>query len=173
MLKIVEASVVFAEFPDEVSLALSVSNCPNNCKGCSEAYLKEDIGKELTEELLDKLINDNRGVTLVGFMGGDCDHESVARFANLVHEKYGLKVGMYSGRDYIDLNLATVLDYYKIGRWKMFEGDESTWKNQCAGPLSLPVSNQVMFKRVDDKLIDITEKFRRFPINNWKSLIIN
>ena len=50
MLKYVNYDIVFQEFPDEVTLAINLSLCPNGCPGCHSAYLKEDIGEELTEE---------------------------------------------------------------------------------------------------------------------------
>ena len=172
MLKFVESSVTFTEVPQEISLCLNLSLCPNHCKGCSEAYLTSDIGVELTEEVLIDLINKNAGISCVCFMGGDNSHEDIRNLTNFVHDNYKLKVAMYSGRDCIDLDLAEVLDYYKIGRWIPFEGSEETWKNQSAGPLCLPTSNQIMYKREGNKLIDITHEFRKYPVNNWKSVII-
>lgn len=172
MLKYVESAITFCEFPDEIALCLNLSLCPNHCLGCSESYLAEDIGEELTYELLDDLIIKNPGITLIGFMGGDNDHNSIEHMAKYIHEKWKLKAGMYSGQDSLDFSLAEVLDYYKIGGWRPFTGDENTWQNQTAGPLCLPTSNQIMFKRVENKLINITDKFRKYPVNNWKSVIL-
>ena len=47
MLKYVDTKVTFSEVPDEISLCISISNCPNHCKGCHSPYLAEDIGKPL------------------------------------------------------------------------------------------------------------------------------
>ena len=33
-IKYVIDEVVFREFPDEVTLALNISGCPNHCPGC-------------------------------------------------------------------------------------------------------------------------------------------
>lgn len=49
MLKYVDARVVFQEIPDEITLAINISNCPCHCKGCHSQYLAEDIGKPLIE----------------------------------------------------------------------------------------------------------------------------
>lgn len=166
-------TVTFQEFPDEVALNFSISGCPNHCVGCSEPELAEDIGEELTFSKVDLAICQNPGVTLVGFQGGDQDHDYLLNLVIKLKEAYpGLKFGMYSGRNYLDLKLLNVLDYYKIGEWRMFQGDESTWKDQCAGPMVLPVSNQVMFKRVGDKWVNITDRFRENKVNNWRSVII-
>lgn len=172
MIKLYSSTVTFTEFPDEVALCLSISNCPNHCKGCSSSYLAEDTGEVLTVELLNKLLKQYSGITLVGFMGGDNDHTAVLELTKYIHDTTDLLVGMYSGRDFLDLSLAVELDYYKIGRWIPFTGPVDSWKDQTAGPLCLPTSNQIMYKRVGSELHDITYKFRKYKINNWQSVII-
>ncbi|MBP5234524.1 MAG: anaerobic ribonucleoside-triphosphate reductase activating protein, partial [Bacteroidales bacterium] len=64
MLKYVPAmtSVVMEEIPGKVTLAIDISNCRGNCIGCHSPFLKLDIGEELTEEAIDRLIDDNFGV---------------------------------------------------------------------------------------------------------------
>ena len=37
MLKYVNHDIVFQEFPDEVTLAINLSCCPNGCTGCHSA----------------------------------------------------------------------------------------------------------------------------------------
>ena len=103
MLKYFDFAVVFQEFPDEIALAINITNCPCLCEKCSEPWLQQDTGTELTKEELDKLITAHKGITLVGFMGGDNDHERIKVLANYIHEKYNLKVGMYSGFDNLDM----------------------------------------------------------------------
>ena len=51
MLKYVNTAITFAEFPDEISLLINISNCPCHCKGCHSAYLAEDIGEPLLNSL--------------------------------------------------------------------------------------------------------------------------
>lgn len=172
MIKVVEASVTFAEFPDEISLCLNISNCPNKCPGCSQSYLAQDIGTELTTEVLHKLIKENEGITLVGFMGGDNDHETIYHLTKFIQNTYKLKVGMYSGRDFLDLKLASVLDYYKIGGWRKPEGDPAAWHKKNCGPLNFPFSNQIMFRRDGDNLTNITDAFRKDPVNNLQRYIV-
>ena len=41
MLKYVDTKVVFAEVPDEVTLAINISNCPCHCDGCHSEYLAD------------------------------------------------------------------------------------------------------------------------------------
>ena len=56
MLRYTDYDIVFQEIPDEVTLAINISNCPNRCKGCHSAYLMEDVGDLLTEESLSALL---------------------------------------------------------------------------------------------------------------------
>ena len=171
MIKYVDTAVTFAEFPDEISLCINLSLCPNHCEGCSEPYLAEDIGEVLTPNKLKELIQQNPGITLVGFMGGDNDHEQLYQLAKYVKEVFHLKIGVYSGRDYLNITLLEVVDYYKIGRWIMPQGDSSSWASTTCGPITFPFSNQVMFKKDSNQLINITERFRERKINDLSSYI--
>jgi len=164
-------AITFSEFPDEISLNFNITNCPGNCSHCSEPELLADVGEEITEELLDKFIKDNPGITMIGFMGGDRDHKTVYELSKYIKSK-GLKVGIYSGQEYLDLNLLQILDYYKIGRWIMPTGNPDDWPKLNCGPLIFPFSNQLMFKKEDNKWINITNKFRKEPINNLERYII-
>ena len=71
MLKYVNHDIVFREFPDEVTLAINLSCCPNGCTGCHSAYLRGDVGEELTLQRLEALIESYAGeITCVALMGG-------------------------------------------------------------------------------------------------------
>lgn len=161
MLKYLDSAVVFQEFPDEITLAVDITNCPCRCKGCSEPYLQDDIGNELTYDAIDSLIEKNKGITLFGLMGGDSSHIDCIDIAVYIHSKYPkIKVGMYSGLDYIDLELAYYLDYYKIGRYIQVDDTD-----EYGGPINCQNSNQVMFKKVGGNLVNITKKFRENTVN--------
>ena len=49
MLKYTEYKLVFLELPEEVSLAFSISSCPNLCRGCHSPELRNDIGTPIEE----------------------------------------------------------------------------------------------------------------------------
>ena len=99
MLKYVDAKVVFAEVPDEVTLAINISGCPCNCRGCHSSYLAGDIGEPLDLQHLTNLIDSNKGITCVCIMGGDANPSEVDDVAQDIKEYYPeLKVGWYSGR---------------------------------------------------------------------------
>ena len=74
MLRYVDYDIVFQEIPDEVTLAINLSNCPNRCKGCHSPHLLENVGESLTEESLGHLLQKyGKAVTCVWFMGGDAE----------------------------------------------------------------------------------------------------
>ena len=151
MLKYVNYDIVFQEFPDEVTLAINLSLCPNGCPGCHSAYLKDDIGEELTEERLFALIGDAEGeVTCVGLMGGDNDPAAVERLVQAVKNRYGdrLKTGWYSGRDEWPADRAA-FNYVKLGPYRAEQG-----------PLKSPTTNQRLYRqKADGSFEDITRRF--------------
>lgn len=154
MLKYVNYEVVFAEIPDEISLAINISNCPCKCPGCHSPYLAEDIGERLRYDNLISLIHKNKGITCVAFMGGDADPLSVNAYASIIKEQFpSLKVAWYSGRQELskDIELSN-FDFIKIGPYV-----------EQFGPLNNPNTNQIMYKVVheNDKniLLNITNKF--------------
>ena len=173
MLKVYDSAITFAEFPDEITLAVNISNCPGMCDGCSEPWLLEDVGEELTEDKIDSLIAEHPDITVFGLMGGDSDHDDVARIADYIHGKYPkLKVGMYSGREFLNMKLLECLDLYKIGRWIMPKGPASEWHLTNNGVLQFPWSNQLLFEKLGDRWYNATWKFRKEKIGNPARYII-
>ena len=99
MLKYYNYDIVFQEIPNEVTLAINITNCPNRCKGCHSPHLQKDIGEELNEEriitLMDKYAS---AITCFCFMGGDGDPQRVAELANFMRLHYPeIKMAWYSG----------------------------------------------------------------------------
>lgn len=145
--------VVFEEIPDEITLAINITNCPCHCKGCHSPFLWEDEGTALTENMLDKLISMDDGITCVAFMGGDASPAEISRLARYVKQNHDLKVGWYSGRDEVsaDIELAN-FDYIKIGRY-----------DEQLGGLNKPTTNQRLYKvaHTDEsiEMQDITQRF--------------
>ena len=78
-------SVVMEEIPDRVTLAVEISNCRGNCAGCHSPFLKQDIGLELTPEIITALVGDNFGVNCFLFLGEGQDPEALLRLARHVH----------------------------------------------------------------------------------------
>lgn len=149
MLKYVDAKVVFAEIPDEITLAINISNCPCHCKGCHSPYLAEDIGTELTFNELRRLIKNNSGISCIAFMGGDSEPERIDALASFVTNHYQLKVAWYSGRQELskDIELRN-FDAIKLGPYI-----------EELGPLSSKTTNQRFYKVNGKELVDITSRF--------------
>ena len=152
MIKYKDTYVVFEEIPDEVTLAINITNCQNHCIGCHSPELRKDIGTELTYEELDRLISDNDGITCICFMGEGNDRDAFHNLILHIKDKYGskYKIAVYSGRNTVGLFHWENLDYLKIG----------PYKPEC-GPLNKKTTNQRLYKRVDEhgKWEDITSKF--------------
>ena len=55
-------SVVAEEIPDRVTLAVDISQCRGHCEGCHSPFLREDGGEELSEAIIDALVDDKFGV---------------------------------------------------------------------------------------------------------------
>lgn len=128
--------VTFSEFPNEISLCINISQCPCHCSGCHSSYLAEDIGEPLGELALHKLITENKGITCVGFMGGDIEPKSVNTLAQYIKTEYDLKVGWYSGRSQLSPEIdLQYFDYVKLGPYV-----------EERGGLDNPNTNQVMLE---------------------------
>ena len=69
MLKFKEIKVVFREIPEEITLAINITNCPIKCKDCHSKHLWENIGSDLTITKLNHLITENEGISCICFMG--------------------------------------------------------------------------------------------------------
>lgn len=160
MLKYTDAQVTFAEVPDEITLCINISNCPCHCKGCHSSYLAEDVGTPLDEMELTSLIENNKGISCVVFMGGDAEPSEIHHMAMFIKEMYpNIKVAWYSGREELHSSVGLNLhdfDFIKIGPYK-----------EEFGPLNSRTTNQRFYKVFHFstgrcELIDITHKF-------WKS----
>ena len=132
MLKFDRYKVVFQEIPNEVSLSFSITGCKNNCSGCHSPYLREDIGNELTEDILTDIIKNNKYITCILFFGGDHDKEYLKKLVNTIRSNFNLKIALYSGNDIIDNDLYNIFDYIKIGSYNKDKGPlKSKTTNQC------------------------------------------
>ena len=150
MLKYVDTKIVFAEVPDEVTLAINISGCPCNCKGCHSSYLAKDIGEPLDLQHLTNLIDSNKGISCVCIMGGDANPSEVDDIAQDIKEYYPeLKVGWYSGRQELSKNIELGnFDFIKLGPYI-----------EEFGPLNSKTTNQRFYKVSDGELVDITSRF--------------
>lgn len=135
-------SIVFNEVPDEVTLAIEITNCPGHCEGCHSPWLREDIGEELTPEVLNTLIDKNKGITCVCFMGEGKDPEVLKKLAYSIklRSDYPYKTALYSGRCELDKDYDRYFDYLKIGPY-------------------IPEKKALNFKTTNQRFYEIERKF--------------
>ena len=69
MLKYLYVKEVFSEVPNEITLAISITNCCIRCSECNQKELWEDRGTVLDSTVLNTLLRDHRGITCVLFIG--------------------------------------------------------------------------------------------------------
>lgn len=154
MLRYVDYDIVFQEIPDEVTLAINLSNCPNRCKGCHSPHLLENVGESLTEESLGHLLQKyGKAVTCVCFMGGDAEPFEVERLAGFLHRQSIalVKVGWYSGKNELPEGLSVQnFEYIKLGPYI-----------EKLGGLKSPDTNQHFYRIYGDEMKDITYRFWR------------
>ena len=149
MIKYVDTLVSFSEVPDEITLCINISNCPCYCKNCHSSYLADDIGEELNSHSLKNLIDNNKGITCVSFMGGDSNPSDIDALAQWIKIYYPIKVAWYSGRQELNKNIQLEnFDYLKLGPYI-----------EELGPLNSKTTNQRFYKVEEGKLIDITNLF--------------
>lgn len=152
MFKYTDTLVSFSEIPDEITLCINISGCKNACQGCHSPWLAKDIGVILNSSELNRLIENNRGVTCVCFMGGDSNPEEINILASDV-KNLNLKVGWYSGKQNISESIDIKnFDYIKVGPYI-----------RELGPITSKTTNQKMFKIIHFKgmsnMKDVTYKF--------------
>ncbi|WP_370861001.1 anaerobic ribonucleoside-triphosphate reductase activating protein [Parabacteroides faecis] len=152
MLRYTDYDIVFQEVPDEITLAINISNCPNQCKGCHSPYLLKDIGEPLTEDSLTVLLRKyGKAITCVCFMGGDASPADIEQLAEYLHRQTvaPVKVGWYSGKT--ELSPAIDLDFFeyiKLGPYI-----------EHLGGLKSPATNQRFYRIENGVMKDITYRF--------------
>lgn len=151
MLKFYSMEIVFQEVPDEISLAINITNCPNLCPNCHSPWLREDIGKKLTREIIDNAINKYKNqITCILFMGGDHSLEDIIDLSYYIKESHKeIKTAWYSGKNKIpNLHPNNPFNYIKIGEYQ-----------EEKGGLNNPKTNQRLYKLEKEEIQDITNRF--------------
>jgi anaerobic ribonucleoside-triphosphate reductase activating protein len=148
-MKFVDTAITFSEIPDEITLCINISNCPNNCQGCHSSYLTKDIGIILNTSELSQLIRENQGISCVCLMGGDSDPDYINFLAKHIKDNFKLKTAWYSGKNELSPEIQLCnFDYIKIGSYI-----------KELGPLTDKNTNQRLYMIISDEMIDITHKF--------------
>ena len=155
MIKYTDTLVAFREVPNKITLSINISNCPNHCIGCHSPELRSNIGTELTDNELDRLISKNDGINCVCFMGEGCDLKRLSQLIKRVKEIHGIDTALYTGSDEFDETIFNgTLDYLKIGHY-----------DAKYGALDKKTTNQRMYRLTNNDREDITYLF-------WKNTTI-
>lgn len=155
MVKYKDYYIVFEEIPDKISLAVNITNCQNKCVGCHSPELRENIGKELTINEIDRMIKENDGINCFLFMGEGNDQEGLIMLMDYIKRTYPLlNIALYSGRETVESKILYYLDFIKVG----------PFIPEC-GPLNKETTNQKLFQVIHEFncseyfINDITFKF--------------
>ena len=136
---------VIEEIPDRVTLAVEISNCRGNCPGCHSPFLRDDIGEELTEVAIDKLLHDNFGINCFLFLGEGRDNGALLKLARHIKAAWPkVETAVFSGREQVEAEFYEVFDYVKVGPYI-----------ESMGPLNNPQTNQRLYHHKTD----ITSRF--------------
>ncbi len=142
MLKCYSYDIVCQEIPDEISLAVNISCCPNRCPGCHSPWLWENEGEDMTEEMLSALIGTyEAAITCFCFMGGDAEPLEVERISRWIRSRWPhIRTAWYSGKESIPEGFdIKVMDYIKLGPYKAE-----------LGGLKSPHTNQALYRIAED-----------------------
>lgn len=148
MLKYNSYAVTFSEYPDEISLYITLTGCTIRCPLCNSRHLWEDVGTPLDWDELHKIIKANSGITAVVFGGGNT--EEVSKLAHQIKLSIpNLKTCWYTGLNEIPKEL-----------------DLSDWNAVKIGsfigyPLNDRKTNQIFYEIQDGELVNKTYKFWR------------
>ena len=150
-MKYLDYAVTFSEFPDEITLCINITNCPFHCSGCHSPELWEDIGTEITEIEMFKLLEKNKGITCIGLMGGNPKeiNELAKSIFNIDYCNHTYSIGWYWGGNSVPKEIELELfDYIKLGPYI-----------KELGGLDNPNTNQRFYHIENGQLVDWTYKF--------------
>jgi len=153
MLRYLEFELSHSEAPDETSLCIYISGCPNRCVDCHYPELQSvDTGAFLLQHFEDMLDLYHEYITCVCFLGeGDCSCHSIdelKRHQRTCHAR-GYKSCLYSGRDTEIEDWMIDFDYLKLGSYSSEQG-----------ALDIKSTNQRMFKKQPNgDFTNITHRF--------------
>lgn len=150
-MRYVSYEVTLSEVPQEISLTIMISGCPNRCPDCHSKFAWDrNVGKILNKKTLKQIIEKYKNsISCICFLGGEWENDLIEMIEFI--KKYNLKIALYTGLDYIDSideKIIMNLDYIKIGHYD---------KNM--GSLDKKTTNQKMYKINNTNFEDITHLF--------------
>lgn len=112
--------VLVSEIPNELTLGFSITGCTVHCPEChSKELWNKKSGSILTLKKICNIIESQKGISTVLFLGGEWYQKSLVNSLVLIKSKYNLKTALYSGQDLkyflTKYKLLNNLDYLKVG----------------------------------------------------------
>lgn len=142
--------VSFTEFPNRVSLVITITGCPFKCEGCHSPELRNPgLGTPLDIYKLNELMYlYEDSVDNIIFFGGDQYREEF--LVLLKHLKTYTKkdIILWTGANKVHPEILQLLDYVKLGKYI-----------KSLGGLDSPNTNQVFLKLPEQ--LDITHIFKK------------
>lgn len=136
-MKYTNTQITFQEVPGLVTRCFSISNCGGRCKGCHSPELRKNVGEELTKEVLDKYLEEDKGkVDCYVFLGDGREVGLMYVFLKYC-KKHNMKTCIYLGHTKIFPPYLEIVDYIKVGCYR-----------EDLGGLDSPTTNQRMFKNI-------------------------
>lgn len=139
------------EIPTKKSLVIYISNCQHRCKNCHTPYLHDSYGDLLKDnfETIFNIYYDYFDVVCFLGEGKETIEEKseMINYCKYIHNR-NRKVALYSGRNCSIEDWMKEFDYIKIGPYQ-----------QDKGPITKNTTNQKLYKKENEKYIDITYKF--------------
>jgi len=124
--------IVLQEVPGEITLALSISGCPIRCPGCHSPFTWNPLyGQLMNKSSLFQLIEKYENmISCVLFYGGEWEKELLKKHLDDIRRR-GLLTALYTGLDTVDDEIASRLDFVKLGPWiESLGGLDSKGTNQ-------------------------------------------
>lgn len=145
---------------ETANMTIWFSGCTFRCEGCYNTRLwYSDSGLEYSAKSVARIVInecDRLKLESVVLLGGEPlqqDGQELLLLCRLLKEA-GLKIWLYTGYDFQDADAFGILEYV----YTIKCGEYSEKLKQSGFPAS---SNQRVYRRVDNKFIDITDQFRR------------
>lgn len=142
-MKYVSTQITFREVPNLVTRCFSISNCGGDCFYCHSPELRDDVGDELTNNILHSYFRQDKDtVDCYVFLGDNQEPKRMLEILKLCKEN-GYKTCLYIGKNTTNWEYLRYLDYLKLG----------PYVNDLGG-LECKTTNQRMYK-----IQDITPEF--------------